>query len=43
MRPNLARQTRAQATVLAALGDETRLTLVTKLRAGPPRSITQLA
>ncbi len=29
--------------MLAALGDETRLTLVTKLRAGPPRSITQLA
>jgi DNA-binding transcriptional ArsR family regulator len=33
---------RAHAPVFAALGDETRLTLVAKLCAGPPRSISQL-
>jgi DNA-binding transcriptional ArsR family regulator len=32
-----------QAAVFAALGDATRLTLVTKLAAGMPRSISQLA
>ncbi len=31
------------APVFAALGDETRLLLVAKLSAGPPRSISQLA
>lgn len=30
------------ASVFAALGDETRLTLVRKLTTGPPRSISQL-
>jgi DNA-binding transcriptional ArsR family regulator len=32
----------AQAPVFAALGDETRLRLVAKLCAGPPRSISEL-
>ena len=36
------RRTRAPALVFAALGDETRLTLVAKLCAGRPRSISQL-
>ena len=33
---------KAFATVFAALGDQTRLSLVAKLSAGQPRSITQL-
>ncbi len=33
---------RAQAPVFAALGDETRLSLVAKLSGGQPRSISQL-
>ena len=35
-------RSRAHAPVFAALGDETRLSLVAKLSAGPPRSISQL-
>jgi len=46
----MSRQSRSRATakrnvhapVFAALGDETRLSLVAKLCGGPPRSITQL-
>ena len=33
---------KTRAAVFAALGDETRLALVMKLSAGPPRSISQL-
>ena len=36
------RKPRSQAPVFAALGDETRLSLVTKLCHGQPRSISQL-
>jgi len=35
-------RTRARAPVFAALGDETRLTLVVRLSAGQPQSISQL-
>jgi DNA-binding transcriptional ArsR family regulator len=38
----LAVKRQAQAPVFAALGDETRLALVTKLCGGEPRSISQL-
>ncbi len=38
-----AGQPRAQASVFAALGDDTRLALVAKLAAGRSRSISQLA
>jgi DNA-binding transcriptional ArsR family regulator len=37
-----AKKFKHQAPVFAALGDETRLSLVAQLSAGPPRSITQL-
>jgi DNA-binding transcriptional ArsR family regulator len=39
---SLALARRNHAPVFAALGDETRLTLVAKLCEGPPRSISQL-
>ena len=38
----MAVRRRAHASVFAALGDETRLSLVAKLRDGRPRSISQL-
>lgn len=38
----LARQVRAHAPVFAALGDETRLALVSRLSSGEPMSIAQL-
>jgi len=41
-RSSLAARERAHAPVFAALGDETRLALVTKLSGGQPRSISQL-
>ena len=41
-RRSLAARGRARAPVFAALGDETRLALVTKLSGGQPRSISQL-
>ena len=41
-RSSLAAKERAHAPVFAALGDETRLALVTKLSGGQPRSISQL-
>lgn len=42
-RNGAATQRQAYASVFAALGDETRLSLVAKLSASRPRSITQLA
>jgi len=42
-RSSLAAKRRAYAPVFAALGDETRLSLVAKLCGGQPRSISQLA
>jgi DNA-binding transcriptional ArsR family regulator len=45
-RKNRSRRTarpQAQASIFAALGDQTRLSLVAKLCAGQPRSISQLA
>ncbi|HEY1272774.1 MAG TPA: helix-turn-helix domain-containing protein [Terriglobales bacterium] len=41
-RSGVAARGQAQATVFAALGDQTRLTLVAKLSGGQPRSISQL-
>ena len=41
-RSNLATKRRVHAHVFAALGDETRLSLVAKLCGGQPRSIAQL-
>lgn len=41
-RAGLAEEQRVRALVFAALGDETRLSLVAKLCGGPPRSIAQL-
>jgi DNA-binding transcriptional ArsR family regulator len=41
-RSSVAASRRARAPVFAALGDETRLSLVAKLCAGHPRSISQL-
>jgi DNA-binding transcriptional ArsR family regulator len=41
-RSALAAQRRSHASVFAALGDPTRLSLVTKLCGGQPRSISQL-
>ena len=41
-RSNLATARRLHAPIFAALGDETRLSLVAKLCAGSPQSITQL-
>src|SRR5215468_9789395 len=41
-RSSLAARGRAHAPVFAALGDETRLSLVAKLSGGQPRSISQL-
>jgi DNA-binding transcriptional ArsR family regulator len=40
--PRVIRQRRAHAPVFAALGDETRLSLIAKLCGGEPRSIAQL-
>jgi DNA-binding transcriptional ArsR family regulator len=37
------RRTQDRASVFAALGDETRLSLVGKLSSGPPQSISRLA
>ena len=42
-RSSAAAKRRSHAPVFAALGDETRLSLVTKLCNGQPHSITQLA
>ena len=41
-RSSAVNRTRARAPVFAALGDETRLTLVVRLSAGQPQSISQL-
>jgi DNA-binding transcriptional ArsR family regulator len=41
-RSGVAAKRRPYAPVFAALGDETRLSLVAKLCGGPPRSISQL-
>jgi DNA-binding transcriptional ArsR family regulator len=41
-RSSIAAQRQAHAPVFAALGDETRLSLVAKLSGGQPRSISQL-
>lgn len=41
-RSSIVAKRRANAPVFAALGDETRLSLVAKLCAGEPRSISQL-
>jgi DNA-binding transcriptional ArsR family regulator len=41
-RSSMATKRRARAPVFAALGDETRLSLVAKLCGGPPHSISQL-
>ena len=41
-RSSIAAKQRAHAPVFAALGDETRLSLVAKLSGGQPRSISQL-
>ena len=41
-RSSVTRKGQAHATVFAALGDETRLSLVAKLCGGQPRSISQL-
>src|SRR5512133_1417946 len=41
-RSNRAAKRRSDAPVFAALGDETRLSLVTKLSSGQPHSISQL-
>ncbi len=41
-RSSMAAKRRAHAPAFAALGDETRLSLVAKLCAGQPRSISQL-
>ena len=41
-RSSAVSRTRARAPVFAALGDETRLTLVVRLSAGQPQSISQL-
>jgi DNA-binding transcriptional ArsR family regulator len=44
-RPRVKRRSpdRGHASVFAALGDETRLTLVGRLSSGPPQSISRLA
>ncbi len=42
IRSNTAARRRASAPVFAALGDETRLSLIAKLSEGPPCSIAQL-
>jgi DNA-binding transcriptional ArsR family regulator len=41
--PKGGAQLRRRATVFAALGDETRLSLIGKLSNGPPQSISRLA
>jgi DNA-binding transcriptional ArsR family regulator len=43
MKPRLQPQTKASATLFAALGDETRLRIVLRLARGEPASITELA
>ena len=43
IRPKRRAKLRSQAAVFAALGDETRLTLIGKLCSGPPQSISRLA
>ena len=42
-RSSITAKRQAHAPVFAALGDETRLSLVAKLCSGPPHSISQLA
>jgi DNA-binding transcriptional ArsR family regulator len=42
-RPKVRPAGRGRASVFAALGDETRLTLIGRLSGGPPQSISRLA
>lgn len=43
IRPKRRAALRVRASVFAALGDETRLSLIGKLSSGPPQSISRLA
>jgi DNA-binding transcriptional ArsR family regulator len=43
MRPKRRAELKERASVFAALGDETRLSLIVKLSNGPPQSISRLA